>query len=111
MEKQSRIVKFKKEFAEEINASNINVDALRDSKVSKEVLNAEVSLRKVFGDEIFERKVENENIDGEKEVFKLNDEDIAFDSEVQQICDDLVDMDFEMSVNVLLSKIAEQEEE
>ena len=111
MEKQSRIVKFKKEFAEEINASNINVDTLRDSKVSKEVLNAEVSLRKVFGDEIFERKVENENIDGEKEVFKLNDEDIAFDSEVQQICDDLVDMDFEMSVNVLLSKIAEKEEE
>jgi hypothetical protein len=111
MEKQSRIVKFKKEFAEEINASKINVGELKNLKVSKEVLNAEVSLRKVFGDEIFERKVGSENIEGDKEILKLNDEDIAFDSEVQQICDDLVDMDFEMSVNVLLSKIAEKEEE
>lgn len=111
MEKQSRIIKFKKEFAEEINASNLSVDTLKKSKVSKEVLEAEVALRKVFGDEIYQRKVISDNIEGEKTIIKLNDEDISFDSEVQKICDGLVDTDFDAGVNVLLSMIADREAE
>ena len=110
MEKQSKLVKFKKEFAEEINASSVSIEELIRAKVSKEVLNAEVALRKVFGDEIYKRKLVDEKIEGEKTVIKLSDEDISFDSEVRDICEGLIDADFEMGVNVLLAKIAEKEE-
>ena len=111
MEKQSNISKFKKEFQDEINATEVRLEALRNAKISSDVLEAEVSLRKVFGDEIFERKVKNVDVEGEKEVIKLNEEDLSFDTEVQHICENLVDPNFDAGVNVVLAKISEQEEE
>ena len=111
MEKQSNISKFKKEFQSEINASKVSLEILKNSKIPNEALEAEVFLRKVFGDEIFERKLENFNIEGEKEIIKLNEDDLSFDTEVQQICENLVDPNFDAGLNVVLAKIAEQEEE
>lgn len=110
MEKQSNISKFKKEFQDEINATEVNLNSLKNAKVPNEVLEAEVYLRKVFGDEIYERQVQNVDITGEKEVIKLNENDLSFDTEVQRICENLVDPNFDAGVNVVLAKIAEQEE-
>ena len=53
----------------------------------------------------------SDDVDGVKEIVKLTDEDIAFDSEVQKLTEELLDFDFETGVNIILSKIAEQEEE
>ena len=111
MEKTSNLSGLKKEFLEEINKSEVHVEDFKSVKVPKDVLEAEVALRKVFGDIIFEKKKQSDDVEGEKEVVKLTEEDIAFDSEVQKLTDDLIDFDFEAAVNVLLSKIAEQEEE
>ena len=110
MEKQSNLSSFKREFADEINAVEVNIDALKSVKIPSEVFEAEISLRKVFGDEIFERNVQTDNIVGEKEIIKLNEEDLTFDSEVQKICEDLVDPNFDAGVNVILAKITEAEE-
>ena len=111
MEKKSNLSGIKKEFLEELNKVDIDVQDLRLAKIPKGVLETEVALRKIFGDEIYVKQKSSEEISGVKEIIKLTDEDIAFDAEVQRITDDLVDVDFETNVNVILSKIAEQEEE
>lgn len=111
MEKKDSLFELKKEFLEEINQAEVLVEDLKNAKVSRDVLSAEVALRKVFGDEIFKRQKLNDEVEGQKEIIKLTEEDIAFDSEVQKLTEGLLDVDFETGVNVLLSKIAEQEEE
>ena len=111
MERKTNLAELKKEFFEEISKINIGIDDIKNAKVSKEVLQTEIALRRVFGDEIFEKQKIEDRVDGEKEIIKLSEEDIAFDSEVQRLTDDLVDAEFETGVNVLLSKISEQEEE
>lgn len=110
MEKQSYLSKIKKEFLEEISATDVSVDALKEANVANSILQAEVSLRGVFGDEIYERKTQAEEIVGEKTVIKLNEDDLSFDSQVQEICENLLDVEFDSAVNVLISKITDQEE-
>lgn len=107
MVKSEQIEMFKKEFSDEIESKNVSVDDLQKCKISNSVLQAEVTLRKVFGDEIFVPKKTEEKLDGEKEVIKLSDEDIAFDSKVREICDNLDNSEFDSHVMVLLSKIEE----
>lgn len=107
MVKSEQIEKFKKEFADEIESKNVSVEDLQKCKISNNVLQAEVTLRKVFGDEIFVPKKTEEKLDGEKEVVKLDDEDIAFDSKVREICDNLDNSEFDSHVMVLLSKTEE----
>ena len=110
MEKQEILNNIKKEFSEEIKAINVSVEDLKQIKVSDVDLATEVALRKVFGDEIYERKVTEEKLDGEKVVIKLSDEDLAFDNEVRELCENLVDSDFESGLSVILSKVVVEEE-
>lgn len=104
MEKQN-LDEFKKEFSEEIDFEDVSLDDLKKHKISSNVLESEVVLRKVFGDEIFVPKKTEEKIEGEKEIIKLSEEDIAFDSKVREICENLLDDNFEAGVSVLLSKV------
>lgn len=110
MEKEEALKEFKKEFSEEINATKVSVDDLKKQKVSDAVLEAEVALRKVFGDEIYVQPKTVEKIVGEKEIVKLSEEDITFDSEVREICDGLVDDKFDSGVTLLLVKLDEEED-
>lgn len=111
MEKQDNLKKFQKEFLEEICEKELDIVSLKKAKVSDDVLASEIALRKAFGDEIFEKPKVSEEVDGEKNIVKLTEEDISFDSEVQKICDNLVDVDFETGVNIILSKIEEGADE
>ena len=111
MEKKSDLEELKKEFLEEINKTEVGVDALKSAKIPQDVLAAEAALRKIFGDEIFEKQKTSEDVNGVKEIVKLTDEDIAFDSEVQKLTEELIDSEFETGVNIILSKIAEKEDE
>jgi hypothetical protein len=111
MENQSILTKLKREFHEEINDLNVSLEELKKTKVSNEILQTEVALRKIFGDEIYEKQGVVENVEGVKEVIKLNEEDIAFDSEIQKLCEDLVDNNFETGVNVILSKMSGEDED
>ena len=111
MEKKNNLSELKKEFLEEINGTEVCVSDLAGAKIPKGILETEVALRRVFGDEIYEKKRTGDSVDGAKEIIKLTDEDIAFDSEVQKLTEELVDADFETGVNIILSKIAEQEDE
>lgn len=97
---------FKKEFLDEINSQKVSVDDLKKNKISNSVLSAEITLRKVFGDEIYAEKREENSISGEKNIVKLSEEDIAFDSGVREICENLTDQQFDSNVMYLLSKIA-----
>lgn len=105
MEKDGQLKEFKKEFSDEISKTNVSVDDLKKQKVPLSVLEAEVALRKVFGDEIYVPKKAEDKIVGEKEIIKLSEEDIAFDSEVRELCDNLADNNFDAAVGVVLSKI------
>lgn len=105
-----KLEEFKKEYFDEINATDVSLEDLKKYKVSNDVLSAEVALRKLFGDELYIPKKTEEKIEGEKEVIKLSEEDIAFDSEVREICENLLNDDFESGVSVLLSKVNGGEE-
>lgn len=100
-----KLEEFKKEYLDEINAAVVSLEDLKKYKVSNDVLEAEVVLRKVFGDEIYVPKKSEEKIDGEKEILKLSEEDISFDNEVREICENLLDDSFESGVSVLVSKL------
>ena len=110
MEKQDLLHEFQKEFLEEIHEVKLDISSLKKAKVSEDILGAEIAIRKVFGDEIFEKNKIKDDIEGEKTVVKLTDSDISFDSEVQKICDELIDINFETGVNIILSKVAEDED-
>lgn len=100
-----KLEEFKKEYLDEINAAVVSLEDLKKYKVPNNVLEAEVVLRKVFGDEIYVPKKTEEKIDGEKEILKLSEEDISFDNEVREICENLLDDSFESGVSVLVSKL------
>ena len=110
MDKQDRLNEFKKEFADDIDSVSIGVEFLRKRKVSMSVLGAETLLRKVFGDEIYMPKKFSENVSGEKEIVKLTEEDMAFDAQVRELCENIVDNDFDNNLGVLSSKLNSEEE-
>ena len=111
MNKQSKLIEFKKEYFEDIESVEVLVSDLKKQKVSSSVLEAEVLLRKVFGDEIYSPKTLDDNITGEKEIVKLTEEDMALDNQVREICDNLADTIFDNNINVLLNKLKTEEEE
>ncbi len=104
MEKQTKIDEFKREFKEEISARKVEVEQLKKNKVPSSVLEAETFLRKVFGDEIFVPKKTEEKLTGEKDVQKLSEEEVAFDTEIRGICENLPNAEFDNNIGVLLSK-------
>ncbi len=104
MDKQSKINDFKKEYFEDIESVKVLVENLKKCKVSSTVLQAEVLLRKVFGDEIYIPKKIEESITGEKVVVKLTEDDMALDNQVREICDSIIDSDFDNNVGVMLAK-------
>ena len=105
MDKLAKLNDFKREYFEDIESVNVSVDDLKKCKVPTSVLEAEVLLRKVFGDEIYVPEKKDENITGEKEVVKLTEEDMALDNQVREICDSIADVAFDNNVGVLLAKV------
>ncbi len=95
MDKQSKLNEFKREYQEEIELVGVGVESLKKNKVHLSVLEAEVYLRKAFGDEIYVPKKE---------------EEMALDNQVREICDSLVDENFDNNVGVILSKLNKEEE-
>lgn len=104
-----KISAYKKEFKEDIDAEKITIAELKKSRVASGVLEAEVALHKIFGDEIYVPKKKEEKIEGEKEIIKLSESDIAFDSKVRELCENLADPSFDSNVGVVLSKAPEEE--
>lgn len=109
MTKQDELVEFKKEFSKEIDAVEVLVENLKKNKISANALQAEAKLHKIFGDRIYSPKKREEKIEGEKEVIKLSDDDIAFESEVRDICENLVDEEFDSKMSVILNKFVDGE--
>jgi len=105
MDKLAKLNDFKREYFEDIESVKVSVEDLKKCKVPNSVLEAEVLLRKVFGDEIFVPEKKEENITGEKEVVKLTEDDMALDNQVREICDSIVDNTFDNNVGVLLAKV------
>lgn len=105
MDKQAKIDEFKKEFAEEIDGVNVSVEKLKQLKVSSSVLEAETLLRKVFGDELYTPKKKEEKVLGEKEIVKLSEDDMSFDGQVREICEELEDVDFDNNVAMFVLQI------
>lgn len=110
MIKQELLNNFKKEFSEEIDLAWVGVDDLKKQKISTSALQAETKLHKVFGDEIYIAKKHEEKISGEKEIVKLSENDIAFDSKVREICDDLIDDEFDSKLTAILNKFVDGDE-
>ena len=105
MSKQDCLEEFKKEFADDIDSVNISIEKLKQLKISSSVLEAETLLRKVFGDEIYTPKKKEEKVTGEKEIVKLSEDDMSFDGEVREICENLEDLDFEGKVAMYVLKL------
>ena len=106
-----KINEFKKEFSNEINEREIDVELLKTLKISNSVLQAEVFLRKIFGDEIYTPKKIEDEVVGEKAIVKLTEEDMLFDNQVNEITDNIADVEFDNNVGLLLSKLNEEEDE
>lgn len=105
MDKQNCLDEFKKEFTDDIDSVDISVEKLKKLKISSSVLEAETLLRKVFGDEIYAPKKKEEKVTGEKEIVKLSEDDMSFDGEVRDICENLEDLDFEGKVAMYILKL------
>ena len=105
VDKQNCLDEFKKEFADDIDSVDISVEKLKKLKISLSVLEAETLLRKVFGDEIYAPKKKEEKVTGEKEIVKLSEDDMSFDGEVRDICENLEDLDFEGKVAMYILKL------
>ena len=105
MDKQARFVEFKKEFADEIDTVSISVDLLKKRKIHRNVLEAEVLLRKVFGDEIYVSEKVEEKLTGDKEIVKLTEDDMVFDGQVREICENIEDYEFDNNVGMIVSKV------
>ena len=105
MSKQNCLDEFKKEFADDIDSVDISVEKLKKLKISSSVLEAETLLRKVFGDEIYAPKKKEEKVTGEKEIVKLSEDDMTFDGEVREICENLEDLDFEGKAAIYILKL------
>lgn len=100
----------KEEFNREIAENEVDLSCLKKYKLKSFVLQSEVGLRKIFGDEIVVHENHGDEIEGEKNIVKLSEEDISFDSEVKELCENLVDYNFNSEVNVLLNKFNDEEE-
>lgn len=109
MTKPDALNEFKKEFSEEIEQESVTIEDLKKSKFSANLLQAEAKLHKIFGDEIYVPKKLEEKIEGEKEIIKLSEEDIAFDSHVREICENLIDAEFDSKMGVILNKFVSEE--
>lgn len=105
MKKENQNEMFKKEFSDEIDKTKVTIEDLKKHKVPVSVLEAEVILGRAFGDEIYIPKRTNDAVEGEKEIVKLTESDIAFDSQVRELCENLEDSEFDSNVSSILSKI------
>ena len=106
MDNQLKFKEFKKEFDDEISEMTVDVELLRKMKVSSSILEAEVFLRKIFGDEIYIPKKKEEKLTGEKEIVKLTEEDMAFDTQVREMCENVADIEFDNNVGLLMARIS-----
>lgn len=111
MEQIEKLNNYKKEFADEIDESLVSIEELKKLKISVDTLAAEVLLRKIFGDEIYQAKKAEEKIGGEKEIVKLDEEDIKFDARVRDICDNISDFEFDSNIGAMLLKVSQEEDE
>ena len=110
MDNQLKFKEFKREFIDEINENSVSVEMLKNLKISNSVLEAEVFLRKIFGDEIYIPKKVEEKITGEKEVVKLTEEDMIFDTQVRELCENVADVEFDNNVGMLIARIGGEDE-
>lgn len=106
---ESLLDDLKKEFSEEIEQKTVSIETLLKAKVPTSVLQAEAKLRKVFGDEIYVPEKKEEIVDGEKTVVKLVGDDISFDSQVRDICDNLNNAEFDSKLAFLLLESQDKE--
>ena len=110
MDNQLKFKEFKREFIDEINENSVSVEMLKNLKISNSILEAEVFLRKIFGDEIYIPKKVEEKITGEKEVVKLTEEDMIFDTQVRELCENVADVEFDNNVGMLIARIGGEDE-
>lgn len=104
----NEVEEYKKEYYEEIRNISVQVENLNELKISNEILAAEVSLRKVFGDEIPNEKFDELDNDENKAVSKLDAGDIEFDGTVREICERVVDQKFDSELDILMSYVHEE---
>ena len=107
----NEIVKFddyKKEFYEEIRDIYVKIDDLKDLKISDKIFASEIALRRVFGDEISVSKFADVADGEEKTISKLDMQDIEFDASIREICEKVVDPDFDSEVDLLRASITEE---
>ena len=99
---------YKKEFYEEIRSIDIQVDELKSLNIPDKILASEVVLRKVFGDEISYNKFADVADGEEKNIAKLDAGDIEFDSSVRDVCERVVDAEFDSEVDLIRASIEEE---
>jgi hypothetical protein len=108
----NEIVKFddyKKEFYEEIRSINVKLEDLQDLKIPDKVFASEIALRRVFGDEISFTKFADVADGEEKTISKLDAQDIEFDASVRDVCERVVDPEFDSEVDLLKASMLEEE--
>ena len=88
-----------------IHNSQMNFSDFIDAFVDRNVLEAEVLLRKVFGDEIYVSEKVEEKLTGDKEIVKLTEDDMVFDGQVREICENIEDYEFDNNVGMIVSKV------
>ena len=99
---------YKREFYEEIRNIDVQVQDLKDLKISDNTLAAEIALRKILGDEISRVRMSEDGSSGEKTITKLDEGAIEFDSVVRKICNDIEDPEFDSSVELFMSSVSQE---
>lgn len=102
------IVNYKREFYEEIRNLKVQVEDLKKLKISNNALASEIVLRKALGDSISQARVTEISGAGESAITKLDNEAIEFDAVVRNICEEVVDAQFDAEVELLMSTVSQE---
>lgn len=104
----TKIDDYKKEFYEEIRSINVKLEDLAGLKIPDKIFASEVVLRRVFGDEIPSVKFADIADGEEKKISKLDMQDVEFDASVRDVCERVVDSEFDSEVDLLKASMIEE---
>ena len=103
MDKRENLSNYEKEFSIEIADTYVSCEDLVKCGVSNKILSAEVFLRNIYGDEIFNTQGSDaDSITGEKRVVKINEDEMNLNSEYKKICSDIENSEFDKNLQTIV---------
>lgn len=94
---------YENENYEEIKNYEVSLSDLKHFGVTDKILAGEIYLYKIYGDEIVSLNVdEKDEVGGKKQVEKINIAEKSLNDELNKICEDIENSEFDKNVEILM---------